>query len=247
MNWKNNPGCFINTGEYNNQEIYFISKEEKLTYESYRKRKPKNWIYQDNKKNPLTYKFNEYGYRSKYNDIADLDEYYIAIGCSHTLGAGVHEEHRYSNIVETETGVPVVNLGYSGGSALYIFYNISYFLSCNVKKPKAIFIQWPAVDRYSVLTHAGVDRLMHNHVGTRHKRSVKAFHLTFPTAIRETSYFSYYTTINLLKTANIPNLNLSREPYENVLTWDNVDAARDQFHFGVQSHKNLANVILNNL
>ena len=50
-------------------------------------------------RNPIEYTVNRFGYRSKYSDIPNTD-YILVLGCSHTFGFGLHEEHRYSNLLE---------------------------------------------------------------------------------------------------------------------------------------------------
>ena len=70
-------------------------------------------------------------------------DYFVACGCSNTYGFALHEEDRYSNLIESETNIPVINLGVCGSGPNFIMMNLFKLLSSGLKKPKAVFIQWP--------------------------------------------------------------------------------------------------------
>lgn len=249
MNYNANE-CFLQTGEYKNKSILFFGPGEKSAYKNNKKKLGTDWYYSDNKHNPLTYNFNSNGYRCSHSHPADYDEYFIAIGCSNTLGAGVHEENRYSNIIESNTKIPTFNLGYSGGSALYVFYNISYFLSCNIKPPKCVFIQWPQAMRYTVFTDRGIDRIgIHNSNRKEKERLARYWHEVHPAAMHESSKFSYYTTRSLLKAANIPSVHIADNAnfYKGVHSWNGIDMARDLQHPGIATHQRIADMMLDQL
>lgn len=249
MNYNTN-GCFLQTGEYKNKSILFFGPEEKTAYKNNKQKLGTDWYYYDNKRNPLTYNFNSNGYRCPLSHPDDYDEYFLAIGCSNTLGAGVHEQHRYSNIIESNTKIPTFNLGYSGGSALYVFHNISYFLSCNVKPPKCVFIQWPVPMRYTVITDYGLGRIALHKFNNKEKQRLARYWLEVePSAMHEASKFSYYTTRSLLELANIPSIHIADNInfYKDALPWRGIDMARDLAHLGIKSHQRIADMILDQL
>ena len=103
-------------------EYTFEPTGEYKKYKKLRKMMGSQWKYYDHESNPIVTTINELGYRSK--TVYPTEEYYIALGCSNTFGQYLHEEERYSNIIEKQTGIPVINLGISGGSATSIFTNI---------------------------------------------------------------------------------------------------------------------------
>ena len=249
MNYNANE-CFLQTGEFKNKSLYFFGKWEKNAYEVNKRKLGAEWYYSDNKHNPLTYNFNSNGYRCSHSHPNDYDDYFLAIGCSNTLGMGIHEENRYSNIIEKNTQIPTFNLGYSGGSALYVFYNISYFLSCNIKPPRCVFIQWPEPFRYTVITDYGIDRIgLVNSNKKEKQRLARYWHEVHPSASQESSRFSYYTTKSLLEVANIPAVHISDHTnfYKDALHWHGVDKARDLLHLGIESHQRIADMMLDQL
>ena len=93
--------------------------------------------------NPIEYKINKYNYRCSHENIDDND-YWIALGCSHTFGVGLHTEHRYSDLLEYEYDCKVFNLGVPGGSQNLVKDNLLHLISSGCKLPKLVIIQWPA-------------------------------------------------------------------------------------------------------
>jgi hypothetical protein len=62
---------------------------------------------------PITYKFNNYGFRS---DEFSHDPNIMFLGCSHTCGIGISVEHTWANIVSKTVGLKNFNLGIGGSS-----------------------------------------------------------------------------------------------------------------------------------
>lgn len=92
-------------------------------------------------KNPVTYTINHLGYRTR-DDIPTTD-YILAVGCSHTFGTGLHEEHRFTNLLEDFYKVPVLNVSIPGGSPNSVRDNIIQLLSSDNRLPKLVILQWP--------------------------------------------------------------------------------------------------------
>lgn len=94
---------------------------------------------------------NPYGYRCKHYLIPPDGEYAVAFGCSHTFGASLDEQYRYSNLVESTLGIPVFNVGLKGGSVDFCKNNllqlILYLNFYNLRKPKFIIVQLPEFTR----------------------------------------------------------------------------------------------------
>jgi len=96
-------------------------------------------------KNPVTYTINHLGYRTR-DDIPTTD-YILAVGCSHTFGIGLHEEHRFTNLLEDFYKVPVLNVSIPGGSPNSVRDNIIQLLSSDTCLPKLVILQWPSDTR----------------------------------------------------------------------------------------------------
>jgi hypothetical protein len=133
-------------------DIYdFDSWKEKKLYNILKKRKDKSWKYWDIDKNPITFEINRLGYRSK-TVLPPTGDYFVACGCSNTHGYSLHEEDRYSNLIESETGIPVINLGVPGSGPNFIMMNLFKLINSEFNKPKGVFIQWPNENRLTFPT-----------------------------------------------------------------------------------------------
>ena len=97
-------------------------------------------------KTAIEYKINKFGYRCDHV-IPPATDYILAMGCSHTFGAALHTEHRYSNLLEEHYNMPVLNVGVSGGSPNLIKDNVLQLLTSGHQLPKLISLQWPASNR----------------------------------------------------------------------------------------------------
>lgn len=110
----------------------------------------------------IEYYSNHYGYRSRTADPI-AGNYGIAAGCSITYGQSIQEEHRFSNLIEKEISVPIINLGIPGGGIANIYHNLVYMLAVTPKKlhPKFLIAQtdWE-MTRLSVL--AGEESMSFN-------------------------------------------------------------------------------------
>jgi hypothetical protein len=68
-------------------------------------------------------------------------------GCSHVYGYDLPEEQTAAAILEKMIGIPVINLGISGGNVFNIKHNLSVLLKSYA--PKAIIIAWPLPTRWT--------------------------------------------------------------------------------------------------
>lgn len=244
-----NNSCFLHveskTGDLGN---FWLDKEKKDFLKN-KKKLGNDWYYRNKK---INYFLNSNGYRCNY-DLKQFNyniDYYIAIGCSQTFGYGLHKEHRYSDIIESITSNPVINLGYNGGSAQYIFNNLNYFLSCNLPKPKAVFIQWPISERFMVFKTKIIDR-MHIHTN---QHIMQELENAYPGCIHNTTNFCYITTKNLLVKEKIPCAEILISHHDDKKNYPQeihqiplLDLARDCMHYGIKSQAYAANILLEQL
>ena len=99
--------------------------------------------------NDIIYKSNKFGHRSKY-DYPPNEDYILVAGCSHSYGQGLHEEHRYSNLLEDHYGIPVLNIGTQGVGVNFIKDNLIQLLSSKYPLPKFMITQLPNFYRVTV-------------------------------------------------------------------------------------------------
>jgi hypothetical protein len=96
---------------------------------------------------PFSYEFNEYGYRMKDVHQIDWDNYFIALGCSVTMGMGLPVNLSWPGLVSDELNMDVVNLGKTGSGPEFVFYNIMHCIDKLPNLPKFIAIAWPPLYR----------------------------------------------------------------------------------------------------
>lgn len=225
----------------NPQEYDFEPPNEWKKYKKLRKQLGSEWKYYDYESYPLTTKINELGYRS--NTIRPTDQYYVALGCSNTFGQYLHEEDRYSNIIEKQTGIPVINLGICGGSSMSVYTNLCKLLYNDYPKPKKIFIQWPEQNRLSVNGQSML-RLINPHMP---QIDVFRFLVKYD-ALEVMSKFCFDMTHNIF---NVPIIEFAVNDwvanFYGVKEIHRLDKARDNEHCGVETNKSMADFILNEM
>lgn len=223
------------------EEYTFESSSEKQSWKRLRKKLGPQWKYYDCKTNPIVTTINELGYRS--NTVYPTDEYYLALGCSNTFGQYLHEEDRYSNIIESKTGIPVINLGICGGSSTCVFTNLNKLFFSNYPKPNAVFIQWPEQNRVSLHGENGIN-IVHARIPDQ---SVFEFFVK-DNSLEIMSKFFYDLTH---KICNIPIIEFALDDwianFYGVEEIASVDKARDNRHCGAKSNEAIANYILKRL
>lgn len=145
-------------GGVKNFENSFISKYEEETFNLHLRQQPKDWIYRNV---DVTYKFNSLGHRCK--EIDELDDFFLVIGCSNTLGYGLPLERTYPYLLSQKLNLDYYNLSMNGAGPDIVFINLLIFLN-NYKKPKFVLIQWPDISRmFFILQQEDEYKVMHLH------------------------------------------------------------------------------------
>lgn len=223
------------------EEYTFESRSEKQNWKKLKKSLGPTWKYYDSKTYPIVTTINKLGYRSK--TVYPTDEYYVALGCSNTFGQYLHEEDRYSNIIERKTGIPVINLGICGGSSTCVFTNLIKLLFSKYPNPKAAIIQWPEQNRISLHGEKGID-VVHARIPDQ---SVFEFFVK-DNSLEVMSKFFYDLTH---KICNIPIIEFALNDwvadFYGVDEIARVDKARDNRHCGTKTNEAIAKYTLKRL
>lgn len=136
----------------------FAHTDSKYRFDKNQLRFGKKWVWYDR---PVSYNFNQYGYRmDKELDEVDFDNYIAFFGCSFSVGIGLPIEETYAFRISKTLGTDYLNASMGGASCDFVFHNIVELLSSSVKKPKAIIINWPEITR----TFYWVDNKMEFHL-----------------------------------------------------------------------------------
>ena len=91
----------------------------------------------------ISYDFNSEGYRTKEFSEFKENEFFVAMGCSYTLGEGLAQEDVWPAVVGDMLGIDNMNLGISGGGIDLIMRNTFLYLKSDLPKPKFVSIQLP--------------------------------------------------------------------------------------------------------
>ena len=97
---------------------------------------------------PISYEFNSKGYRMPQFDEVNWDNYFIALGCSNSVGVGLPLGVTYTGLLSDELNIDCVNLGLSGASNDFITMNFIHSIDKLPKKPKFVVVNWTKPYRF---------------------------------------------------------------------------------------------------
>lgn len=200
--------------------------------------KPDNWYYRNIS---IDYLYNNLGHRCKRIDEIDLNNYILFIGCSHTEGVGNSIIDTFPYIVSTELKYDYYNLSVGGTGIDTMIHNLNIWLHKIKHEPKYIVWQWPESTRY--LSYDGKNISIHgtweNDINTKN----------FIIAGDMSNYF--YARMKLAELLleqlnNVVEIDFFTKTNKNIF-FEKLDLARDDLHYGVQSNKNLAKLLIDKL
>ena len=135
-----------------NKTYYWLATDTKTRFEDHLKeqnsQKEKNLQYY--LKTPIEYKLNNYGFRTP-DDFNSIDEGNLFIGCSHTIGIGLHLDHVWSYKLNQIIGGKFWNLSMAGTGVQTHFRLLLGF--CKELKIKNIFHYAPRYPRYEFIVN----------------------------------------------------------------------------------------------
>jgi len=233
-----------------NQTHEWTPGDTKENWLKNKKRFGQSWRYYDDL---ISYKFNNLGYRSK--DFKDVP-YFITLGCSYTMGVGIHEEDRYGDVLAKELGMHYLNFGIGGGSQNFVWMNNILLAKNLTRKPDFVVIQWPEIERLNTITDKGIRMFLPNFLGGEYAtKSEKNLYLSmidspgflYPQAL------SYYESSNLIwKSLGVKTINFTLSADSGELfgiyclkgwTIDESTAGRDCVHPGPIHNKQIVEYI----
>ena len=212
------------------------------------KTKPADWYYRDK---VITYKRNVNGHRCKNIEEINLNNYFLAIGCSHTEGVGLILEDTYAYSLSNQLNCDYYNLGLGGSGIDVLQYNLLTWMAKIKQKPKFIVFQHPHENRFALVDDYEI-KLQGS--WTKVKESNE-----FLILADKLNYFSSkYKLIEVLieNVIDVPIIHL-HIPYKygfeftetptSIVVDPNIDKARDDIHFGVETNKKITSDILQKL
>jgi hypothetical protein len=103
----------------------------------------------------VRYQFNQDGFRCKNFDDSDS---IIALGCSFTMGVGLHEENVWPSIVAQQLKLTVWNLGIGGASMDTCFRMLNHYIT--KLNAKCVLVLGPPRQRFELHVEGGIKCLM---------------------------------------------------------------------------------------
>lgn len=198
---------------------------------------PKDWYYRNKK---IIYSFNEYGHRCKSPKDLDFDNYFLAVGCSHTLGTGLELDKTYIYLLSQHLNCDYYNLAVSGSGLDVAEHNILMWLSECAKLPKFLIFQWPSFIRYCS-HNANYDNIMPNGLWNENENNLKFIALADESGL----FLARKKLINALleNYRQFPVINIEHNSNAGFLSaslyFKELDRARDNSHPGIKGNKYL--------
>lgn len=107
---------------------------------------------------PISYKINNFGFRSDDITKESVKDNYVFIGCSNTFGLGVPLDHLWSYHLNSFLGgSSFINMGTRGGNVETTIYNF-FSLVKNFGNPKGVFIDFSNLDRQTRFVGIGKNK-----------------------------------------------------------------------------------------
>ena len=214
------------------------------------KRFGSTWYYYDN---PIDYTFNELGYRSSR---ADIDKFFLAYGCSHTMGVGIHLEDTYCEVLSKDLKLSYLNFGMPGSAQNLLWANTVLWNKNAQAVPEFVILQWPEVERLTTWTNDRINLFLPNHAGDKYtsKHEQKMFHNMLASEdYMDMQARMYFESTNLIwKQRGVPVINFTLSAKVGELfnikcfkgwTINEQLAARDLLHPGIVHNIDFAEYI----
>lgn len=202
------------------------------------KTQPADWLYRNK---PISYQRNSYGHRCC--DINNLDKDFILFaGCSITFGSGLALEDTYPYLVAKKLGLDYYNLAVEASGPDVQTHNLFSWAKDIKKRPKFIVVQWPETYRMFHPTNKPAELLgpWIDHIKDIYsKPAINKYYKVIETDVLEHYYKIMRLSVNTyLQSLGVPFFEFSTS---DIVT---VDVARDLKHPGIETNKNIAELIV---
>jgi hypothetical protein len=148
----------------------------------------------NNNEPSISYRINNYGYRSDDITKEHSESNFLYSGCSNTFGVGLPLESIWAHQINSLlSGEKFINLGINGGSYKTMVYDVFKYIK-NFGKPKGVFLLFPNLERHIEFINTKDDEV--NIVLRMHQKT----NLNIPEVISEkTNMFEFYNTVKMLE------------------------------------------------
>jgi hypothetical protein len=117
----------------------WFSYDDRATYEANLKTQPADWEWRTRR---VRYTVNSQHYRCAEWSQIDWNNSVLMLGCSMVFGLGLDDDQTVTASLSRKLGMPVINLGVSGSSAMFQWINTTKLITLGVTPKRVIYI-WP--------------------------------------------------------------------------------------------------------
>lgn len=239
---------FINSNEFIDNTVQFLSETEKTNSKENVKSDPIN--------NSFKYYINEYGCRGDWKLSPSIKKFGF-FGCSFTFGVGVDEQHTFVKIIEQHyDNIECLNFGQGGSSV----QRISKLVSTSIRMFDfdTIVITLPSMYRFLVTDNDNnyMDIVPNHSVSGKKEVAIYSCFtdLDFKSMYMDYIYWMLAETRNIKRVVwgtydSIVYSLLKEHDIKDIVFWDSIiyDKGRDRSHPGIGSHSHYATEIIKRL
>jgi hypothetical protein len=224
------------------QVLLFSGGDQEIAYDRNVLTQRSDWYY---KNKTIEYFYNESGHRSKNIANIDLDNYILFTGCSHTEGVGLELQKSYPYVTSELLQCDYYNLALGATGIDVMMYNLISWFSTIKTQPKAVIIQWPDYSRFVTIQSGlniqpcgtwSTDPDIITGILSDDKSKASFTRSLLAKRLIETVIscpIHYVTVKSQIIPDNIDSIEFTK-----------LDLARDLAHFGIESNKKLAELLV---
>lgn len=230
---------------YAGQTLPFLSMDTQELYVKNCKHNPKTMKEWDNIDPPIYYAFNQQGFRSdEFNDTAGI----MFLGCSHTVGIGVAQSLTWPMLVSKKFNRSCWNLGIGGGAMDTCFRMCHHYI--NQLNPDMVVLLCPPQERIEWHCNLGVAIDVNTLLPNRPPDEWNVvWDKIFPLWIQDRQNVTMNTQKNLMAIKHL--CHIINKPLlvidQSTRKKHTCDRGRDLQHSGVNSHRLLADWVINSI
>ena len=224
--------------DLSNKTVYWLPMDTEERYtenlkNNYHKLKKYGWL-----DKPIEYTFNSHGFRcAEFKQEPNI----VFIGCSLTIGIGIHAANRWTDIVANHLNLTCYNLGIGGSSSDTAFRMLSGWI--DKLNPSIVVFKRPPGTRFELVFQ---DKIYNLTIHSDYNKFINYF-IMYYAKDGINAELNYQKNLLAIKSiCNDRNIKLFVDN-DISMTGEYIDYARDLAHPGIIHNLNYARFILNNL
>jgi hypothetical protein len=181
-------------------------------------------------------------------------KYFVAFGCSQTLGVGVALEDTWPYLLAQDLGIDYINAGVVGSSVKLSVINFFNMLGSVENLPYAVVFAWPSSSRYCFYTYKEFVFYLPNHIPEIEHYTAAYNELLHTDFNVEESMMYRNMVMTTCKRLGIKYVDFSFDRFDeftnaldNAIIDNTHSYARDNSHVGIEYHRQAANRAKKNL